>query len=287
FGIVDIVSWNTVDTEIEELLFNLPIRQFSKPLEFNGEYHVFRVVETERNILTRDNDFRTQQESLRGVLRKRWERVAAAEFVEQCLADQNLIIKADPLNRLTEYIWANRPVDTNREIQFITNEEINFITQSLADLAETPIAVFTDGQFTVDEILFNYKINPFKLNYDSIPELRENLKNIVAIYVRDWVLSEKGIREKLDRRPAVIEEEQSRREQLLAEKMLRKFAGELDLDKHEIAEQNKIFNNYMSDYVARLKAEADLEVFESNLLAVSTSDAGLSRKIDFLAVHTQ
>jgi len=283
FGPVDVIGWNDVHDDLEEQLFNLPVHQCSEPIFDGRYYHVFKVVEQEREVLVRENDFQANRESIHGILRKRKEVKAASQFVQDVMAPQKLIIKADALNKLTEKIWDNRPASVDPQIQYISNDEIKYIADKEKDIITQPLAVFKDGTLTVSDILLQYKVNPQKISYDSKLALRESLKNSVALYVRDWVFSEKGIREKLDRLPSVKEEEQTRKEYLLAQKMVNHLYRETAID----STSDEKFQEYLDAVIFELKENADIQIYEEQLMAVNTTDEGLSRKVDFIAVYTQ
>jgi len=283
YGPVDVIGWNDVHVDLEEQLYNLPVHQFSGPIFYDRKYHVFQLVEQEREVLVRENDFLANRESIHGTLRKRKEVKAAAAFVDEIMAPQELIIKADALNKLTDRIWNNRPASIDPRIQHISNEEIKYISEDDLGIIKQPIAVYKDGNMTISDILFHYKVNPQKVSYNSKLAMRESLKNSVALYVRDWVFSEKGIREKLDRLPSVKEEVQTRSEYLLAKKMVNRLYEEVTAD----LKSDEEFQKYIDTYLHELKENANIQVFDEQLMAVTTTDEGLSRKVDFIAVHTQ
>ncbi|MBL7068149.1 MAG: SurA N-terminal domain-containing protein [Candidatus Marinimicrobia bacterium] len=283
YGSVDVIGWNDVKDDLEDQLYALPVHQCSEPIYDGRKYHVFQVVEHEREVLVRENDFLANRESIHGTLRKRKEVKAAAAFVDEIMASQELIIKADALNKLTDRIWNSRPASVDPRIQYIPNDEIKYIADNDQEIIKQPIAVYKDGTLTVSDIFFHYKVNPQKISYDSKLALRESLKNSVALYVRDWIFSEKGIREKLDRLPSVKEEVQTRSEYLLSKKMIntlyKDVAANLDTEEE--------FQVYLDTFVSELREKANIQVFDEQLMAVTTTDEGLSRKVDFIAVHTQ
>jgi hypothetical protein len=286
FGEVDVVGWNSVHADVEDILYGLPLFQISDPWFDGWKYHLFQVVEREREVLLRENEFQARRESIHGILKKRKEAKAASRFVQDVMEPQDLIIKADALNQLTDCIWDNRPASSDPRVELISNEEIKFVTASAAVLGRLPIAVFRNGEMTISDILFRYKVNPQEVSYDNKLALRESLKNAVAVYVRDWVLSEKGIKEKLDRKPSVLEEQQTQREQLLARKMMNRLYREIS-DASADSLTGETFDDYIDQYVRGLREEANIHIFEDNLMAVNTSDEGLARKVDFIAFRTQ
>ncbi len=283
YGPVDVIGWNDVHDNLEEQLYNLPLHQCSEPVFDGKSYHVFKVVEQEREVLVRENDFLANRESIHGILRKRKETRAASQFVQDIMAPQELIIKADALNQLTDKLWNSRPASVDPRMNYISNDEIKYISADDQQISQQPIAIFKDGTMTVSDILFYYKVNPQKISYDSKLALRESLKNAVALYVRDWIFSEKGIREKLDRQPSVKEEVQTRSEYLLAQKMI----NSVYRDNPDEFKNDEEFQDFLNKYVSELREQSNIQVYEEQLMAVNTTDEGLSRKVDFVAVYAQ
>jgi len=265
----------------------LPLRQYSDPFFDGQRYHVFQVVEFEKEVLLRESDFQANRQSLNGIIRQRKEQKLATEYVQKIMTPQNVIIKAEALNRLTEEVWRNRPTEVVTLEQYITNREINTIGESSRDFLNKPIATFKSGEMTVADILINYKVNPVKISYKSKMTVRESLKNAVGMYVRDWVLSEQGIKERLDRKPSVIAEERSRSEYLLMRKMLAYLGREFYAQNQDTTGRQEKLEKYIANYEHNLRRAENIEIYSSNLMAVKTTDEGLARKIDFVVFHTQ
>ncbi|MDD5765855.1 MAG: hypothetical protein PHW79_06385 [Candidatus Marinimicrobia bacterium] len=286
-GIADKVKWSDVPADVTDLLYNLPIKQNSVPF-FDGRlYHVFQIVEKEREVLLRENDYQVNRESIHGVLRMRKEQKVAATYIQQIMEPQNVIIKAAALNALTAHIWKNRPTKNETLTQYISNEEINSISSDQHKFLNDDIAVFKSGQMSVADVLLNYKVNPVKISYQSERHLRESLTNAVGMYARDWVLSEQGKKERLDRRPSVIEEKVIRKENLLARKMISQLGRQFYSQNPDTADTSPAIGKYIADYTTQLKKKENIKIFTENLMAVKTTDIGLARKIDFVAFHTQ
>ncbi len=288
YGPVDIIQWNDVDYRLDSVLCSLPLGEISKPVPYGGMYHLFKVVEIEYSAIKRESDFAARRESFNGVIRKQKEKAVSALYVHQVMTPQNVLIKADALNELTELVWRNRPQRQTESAHFLSNQEIKFIASSSVALMEKPLVEFASGLMTVADIIFHYKINPQKIDYSDKPNLHTSLTDMAGLFVRDWVLSEQGIREKLDDRPEVEHERLTRYEHLLAEKIKRQLYAELiNEDSTTLEMTASEFETYLNDYVNQLRLGADIIINTENLMAVKTSDEGLSRKIDFVAVHTQ
>jgi len=287
YGPVDLINWRDIPREIADILYRLSIKQFSEP-HFDGQYyHVFQVVEIEKEALLRENDFQANRENLHGILQRRKEQKISAEYVQKMMADQNVMIRVKALNKLTEEVWKKRPTATTPLEQYISNQEVNSLTKASQEFLNEEIAGFASGSLLVADILVNYKVNPVKISFKSKTSVRESLKNAVGMYVRDWVLSEQGRKERLDRKPSVIAEERSRREYLLTYKMLAYLGREFYNQHPDTADSQERLEKYISDYKVGLRAAEKIHIYNDNLLAVKTTDEGLARKIDFVAFHTQ
>lgn len=287
YGVVDQIKWKDIPGDMADVLYKLPLKEYSKPFFDGRRYHVFQVVEIEKETLLRENDFQANRESLHGILQKRKEQKASGEYVQKIMADQSVMIRAKALNQLTEEVWRKRPTAAAPLEQYITNQEVNSLTRASQEFLKDEIAGFAGGSLTVADLLVNYKVNPVKISYKSKLTVRESLKNAVGMYVRDWVLSEQGIREKLDHRPSVIAEETTRREHLLMRKMLAQIGREYATQYSDTAATQANADRYMAEYVNNLRKTEKVKIYNDNLMAVRTTDAGLARKVDFVAFHTQ
>lgn len=280
YGLADAVSWNDVSSDLEDLLYSLDLHQVSEPVFDGTYYHIFKVVDYENNIIVRENDFHANRESMNGILRKRKEAVAAAVFVQNVMEPQNLIIRADALNALTDHLWEKRPAENDERLQYLPDTEVNTFPNDENQLSSLLMATFESGNMTIDDFLMYYRVNPQPVNYNTKTALRESLKNSTAVYVRDYVLSEKGLRENLDQKPSVKEEVQTRKETLLAEKMIKNLYRDVP-DSLQTKEAREAF---LENHLTELRAKAAIEIDEDALLSINTSDEGLSRKIDFIVV---
>ena len=284
-GTGDKISWNDVDQGIEEILYNLEPGIFSEPQYYSGKYHLFRMVDKETTVFSTESDFQMQRQSLVGRIMKRKEKLASATFVLKIMGPQNLLIKIDALNGLTSHIWNNRPEKFNEDVQFITQGEIQLIVNEFADLSQMPIAQFKAGEMTVDDFLFIYKLNPQKISYESEPILREYLKNITADYVRDFVLGQQGIAEGLASSDDVKLDVLKQKENLLSDRRLQLLSKEFALTDEDPQRRQISFEEQLNRHLKGLAVTIPIKIYEDNLITVATTDEGLSRKIDFVAIQ--
>ena len=260
YGYVDRVHWNSIDRRIEDILFQLEVNELSTPYFDGALYHIFKVVEKEYDSILTENDFYSRSPSIEKVIRRRQEHAVAFNYVQSIMNSQNLIIRSNTLKKLTGLFWESfknsgkiTHVPTTREIEKLTTGKDDFIRET--------IATFDSGAWTVGDFLFNYELNPVEISYKHKQSVRSGLKQTIATLVRDYVLSERGIKEGLDSTPSVLQEEQNWKNKLLAYRVQRELSPDL---------------------LADLRKETDIVVDTTVLYATETSDRGLPRKIDFV-----
>ena len=84
-----------------------------------------------------------------------------------------------------------------------------------------------------------------------------------------------------------VEEIRSQREKLLADRMRRELYMSMISTGIDSAQLTAKYLAVTDELINKLRAETDIEIDLDNLMAVNTTDEGLSRKIDFVAIRTQ
>jgi hypothetical protein len=286
YGVVDIISWNEVNREIEDILYHLPLLKLSEPY-FDGKiYHVFRVVDKEIDVMQTEGEFVARKSSIASAIRKRKEHYAAFDFVKRAMQSQNLIIKAEPLNSLTEIAW-NNYTKNGIKLENLKYEEVGNLFDNKRELLSEKLAMYQDGSMTVEDFIFTYKLNPVNISFKNKSSVRKGLENAVAIYVRDRIFVAMGLQENLDKLPPVTEEARNWEERLLSNSLKQKIFNELAETIFDSTELISKYDSTISELLSNLRGKVNIKINKEELYAVQTTDSGLPRKIDFFAIHTQ
>ena len=286
YGVVDIISWNEVNREIEDILFHLPLLKLSEPY-FDGKiYHIFRVVNKEMDAMQTEGEFVARKSSITKAIRKRKEHYAAFDFVKRAMQPQNLMIKAEPLNSLTEIAWNNYNKN-GIKLENLKYEEVGNLFDNKRELLSEKLAMYQDGSMTVEDFIFTYKLNPVNISFKNKSSVRKGLENAVAIYVRDRIFVAMGLQENLDKLPPVTEEARIWEERLLSNSLKQKIFNELAETIFDSTELVGKYDSTISELLSNLRGKVNIKINKEELYAVQTTDSGLPRKIDFFAIHTQ
>jgi hypothetical protein len=128
-------------------------------------------------------------------------------------------------------------------------------------------------------------MNPIRISFKNENSIGASLQNIIAIYVRDKIFSDIGMAENLNQKKSVKEEQKFWKTRLLANEMKRKIYN--DLQKTSKDSIDFRYNEKIEEFTQQLIDKSDIKIDHKKLLAIKTSDEGLSRKIDFFAKHLQ
>lgn len=286
YGPVDVVRWNVINEEIEDLLYRLPLLEYSEPVFDGKEYHVFRVVEKEIEALPRESDFVAVKPTLESVLRKRKEHQKAFQFVRKTMAPQNVVIRANTLNALTDRFW---DFYQHADEQLPRGQEFKEIQSLLADdnLLKMELASFAGGSFKVSDYLFYYRLNPISLNHTSRTAVWKGIQNAAATYIRDIVFARTGKAEGLDRRDSVLQETLEWSDKLLAAKVKKELLNGITSMTTDSSLYREFYLDSLDKYLSSLRKNTDISINKQLLSKIPVSDAGMSRKIDFFATYIQ
>ncbi len=284
-GEVEKISFNEVNQNLENIIYSLPLLQFSKPYYDGKIYHVLRVIDKDINVMTTESKFISKKPSLKSVIRKRKEHHAASQFVNRIMKPQNLIIKAKTLNWMAEIINDEHKGASNP--QYLKSKEVQELYEKREGAISKELGIYKSGILTVEDFIEIYRMNPIEVSYKDKFSIRKSLENIVAIYVRNRVFSDIGIHENLDREQSVIDEKEFWEERLLANELKKNILENIKSQDIDSVEVQKKYNQKIEDLVQELKDQTNIDINKKALMAVKTSDYGLSRKIDFFAKHLQ
>ena len=284
FGKVDLVRWNDLDQELEEILFGLEINELSAPILRKGNVHIFQLVNIETNQMVSENSYLLEKEHYRATIQKRREHAVAFSYVKDIMEPQNLIIRREALDVLSQVLWSHNSskdalTDKSSEIQDLSDV-------TLDEISNLELANYQSGTMSVGDFRTYYKMNPIDLSQNSLEALQYNLTNAIGIYVRDIVFAEIGRREGLTELPEVSQDYQYWQERLLAARMETRIFQEVQDEFTNTDEDISLqANERLNQLCAELKQDADIKTDTAALMEIKTSDAGLPRKIDFFASY--
>ena len=112
----DYLSWTDVSPEMLDAIKDCPIGEISDPIEMNGVYFIFQIVDIQRGPLS-DYDYDSRASSMRQTLFYRKLEAEAAKYVKQFMTPKNVVTKGDAFRTLANGLaeWKKK-IAAGREI---------------------------------------------------------------------------------------------------------------------------------------------------------------------------
>jgi len=282
FGYIDSIEWNTLDTRIEDLLYNLPLAETSQPVMLGGHFHLFKVVDKNINVFNRKSEYFARKSSIESTIRRRREHNKAFRLVKRVMTPQNLVLKGKTLNKLADYLYTQYQNSDRPNIK-IKNNEINLDNLKATGFFDSRLAEYRSGSLNVSDFFFYNRINPQSLTIKSKSSIRNDLADIIAIYVRDEVFAQLGEKEGLDKMPQVKRERQKWEEKILANRLKRELYQSALAKSKDDEKAETVYQDELKELITQLRNNADIRINKEKLYNIETTDEGLPRKIDFFA----
>ena len=239
---------------------DLPVGDISNPIEIDGVYFIFQVVDIRREPLIAD-DYHRYAERYRQILFYRKVREGAMQFVSNYMTPKEVITKGEPFRLLADALfeWGARPAKSSADfleaLQDETDQESAIYALQL-NLDEI-LVTFVGGEWTIREFLSRY-YSPSDLNITDRHSFRTQLSDDIALEVRNYFFTTEAQDRNLDQAPSVQHELISWRDKWVYEEARNHYTKNIHLTDAQIRE---FFSNNSYRYKIRRDTEPIFEDF--------------------------
>ncbi len=201
---LDDVAWGDLDEALESVIFNLPLRQYSKPVKSYQGYHILMVTDLKKNIMLTESEFLRKRSSLRKKLKARKAASLANEYVKKLMEPSEVRIKANAFRAVTEALGlgSDQPKKTFfRRQKFLSDGELREAEERLTNQLDKPFMLSKREQWTIKDFLDILGQIP--------PEARPSVRSIAAfrdeigILIRNRFLLKEAKKRGLDKGSAI------------------------------------------------------------------------------------
>lgn len=199
------------DEKLENAVFSLPPGQTSGVVETSKGFFVVHLIEVQANGAASKSDDLDQRAAVRKILRARKADKRSARFVEIIMRAKKVVLKGKTFSILTKFL--DQRIDFGRKTSVETMrplEEIDYrrAESDLSDHLDEPLITFSEGEWTVREILEKLRLRNLPFNHESPVAMRRALETDLQTLARDEFLAQEGYRRNLQKRNSVREEVQ-------------------------------------------------------------------------------
>ncbi len=259
----DYLTWLDVTPELLEAIKNIPIGEISDPIEINGAYYIFQIVDIRREPLT-EYEIQTNAGRYKKILFYRKVKEEALRFVSDFMTPKNVVTKGDAFRKLSAalYAWEKKNEKSKNDFNEMlksVDDIYSAIFKLKQDLNQT-LVTFENGQWTISDFLSRFDVKSARLNAKDEQELRTALNQQIALKVRNHFFTLEAIDRKLHLAPSVQNQLQIWRDKWVYEKVRDRYTINLRINEDQA---RKYFLEFKDRYKIRWDDEPTFNEFES------------------------
>jgi len=246
------LTYLDVSDELLAAIQDLPMGEISQPVEMEGGFFIFQVLDIRRQGIT-EYEYQERAESYRQILYYRKLNKAAAAYTAQFMTPKNVTTKGEPFRLLADALqaWAAQkqegPRDFLKAVRTAQPEDGKLY--ELGQRLGTTLGTFEGGAWTVEDYLKHLNPGVLKRHFADRSQLRNALNNEIAIAVRDHFFTEAARKKKLDRLPSVQSELTAWRNKWVFEECRRYYGQNVQAVDDQAAAD--FFNAHLAQYRMR------------------------------------
>ncbi len=206
----DYISWMETPPEVMNAIQELPIGEVSDPVEINGEYTIFQVLDIRRSGVL-DTEYKSKASQFEQIVYYRRVQAAVKQYVADLLTPKNIVTKGDSFTMLLRALQEWR---RNAETQ-----PGNFLLAVKSATAEYPemsrlhenfdkaLVTHNDGAIPIGEFLEGLNLSYImEGSKDGKRTLRDVVNDAVALGIRDHFMRQEARSKGLDKSPGIYKE---------------------------------------------------------------------------------
>ena len=253
-GVLGWMTLGDMDPVFEKAAFQLPLHEYSEPIQTKFGWHIIQVLEESRELMLTEYDFQLERSSLEQTLRQRQENQLADSIINQIMVQADLQFK----EKIATQVWVlihdqiHQLLD-GQDLHEVSPREMRNFEAILEPLLDEVMMTFSGTSWTVKDFV------------DHLPEMNRqlmltDLKQATAFLIRDEVIYRSGREQGFHEREDVQAEVRDRENQFLANLYLRYKASGYQPSEKSVADY------YSSNATNRYLAPDSLFIQEIRLL---------------------
>jgi len=232
------VTYGAVGEELEPLVFGTTLHHAAGPARVRDGYMSVRVVDGNVDLFRSEQDFAEKKRHIHSVIAGRKSDSLAMLYISRLMRDKGLALNPEVFWTFAELCAKCVPARTADPFTIstirVSSDDIRYLTRDAGSLGSGVLATHNDGILTVHNFLSMLGNMPGSLR----PGVRtpQELKDAVAIIIRNYYLAKRAKEMGLDQSPRVLADFSSQKDDALAALWYQQERRSLPLTHGEIAE---------------------------------------------------
>jgi hypothetical protein len=185
----DYLTCFDVSEEVLNAIKDLPVGELSAPIEFNGTYFIFQVVDIRREPVS-EYDRLNETERYRNLLYEKYFRKAAAAYVSEFMTAKNVATKRASFQILTDAVseWKQIDIKSRRSLlrEIESADSLKPFLLKLQKSLNRTLVIFKDGKWTVRDFIDRFDPAVIKADIKEKDKFGKQINEQIALTVRDF-----------------------------------------------------------------------------------------------------
>ena len=250
-----------VTPELLEVIVNLPVGDISAPIEINGLYFIFQIIDIKQYPLIAD-ELQNSAERYRQMLFYRKVKEGSVQFVSQFMTPKNVTTKGESFRLLVNATleWAsfseNSSGDFLEAVQSATDK--SSVIFDLQQNLDQTLVTFSGGQWTLRDFLGRYDVGSANIDIKDRQAILAELNDEIALEVRNYFFTNNALKRKLDHAQNLQRELGSWRDKWVYEAARDYYTRDLSITSSQVEDY---FAQNKHKYMIRSAVEPTFEKF--------------------------
>ncbi|MBN2572592.1 MAG: peptidylprolyl isomerase [Ignavibacteriales bacterium] len=278
------VTFGSTSQDIEDSIYNLKVGSFTKPIETDNGWLIFRLVSTEDNTPLNNEEFKTREKKLKKIVEDRAISKRYKEFYSEIFKD--LIINSDGYlfwslsDKIIDELNSRREelkVQEGNKVELLSNDFQDIEKLFGEDSLKLIFIKFEENPITLKEFLRDLTFEGFYTNYSNPDIIRQQLNSRVKRFIELEVFYREAIKRGLQYTPNVKSEIELWRDNYLSNLFKIDILNSVEIR----TEQVKEYYNENTENIAYTKLVNIIEMLCDSLETIEKVLTELDNGADF------
>lgn len=232
----DYLDYLDVSPELLEAIKDLPYGEISDPVELNGKYYIFQVLDIRRQAIT-ENEYTEKAPTFEQIVFYQKLEQELHRYVRRLLEPRKVVTKGEAFSRLAKAVqeWQRIPPEQRKDFSAAVDAATpdQPALWELKTHREDVFFTHRDGEMSIGEFVQRFDPSRIKRQPET-PDFAGALDRAVALTIRDYFLAQEARRQNLHRSPRVQRELTLWRHKWVFEETADHLVGDQSVGKEEV-----------------------------------------------------
>jgi len=228
-------EYDDLPAELNHRLFSLQKGEISPVIAYNNGYFIFRIADMRRSVIgPEEYQDRFHHYHTKVLMRKKLEN--GKKYIKEFMDAKAVVVDGKMFNMLVNNIY---PLFENSNLEETARIEPDSdiytqINHSIQNEVEQVMVKFSDGAWTVNDLLYHLSYRPVQTDFENINAFARYLREIIGVTIRDVMLEKEALSRGYLKKPEVIAEMENWRTNFLVQNYITNLQTEVTVDESEI-----------------------------------------------------